>query len=154
MKNVLKISLAISLFTFMMLLMSNTQAQSVIGKWKTIDDDTGKAKSILEIYEQGGKYYGKVVEIFREPDEDPDPLCDKCDEDDPRYKQKVRGMIIMQDLEQDKNNKNLYEDGNILDPENGSVYSCYIELESADKLKVRGFLGFSLLGRTQYWYRQ
>ena len=46
-----------------------------------------------------------------------------------------------------------YEDGEILDPATGKVYSCWIQLESADKLKVRGFLGFSMLGRTQYWYR-
>ncbi len=126
-------------------------SQSAIGKWKTIDDETGKARSIVEIYEQNGKLYGKVLELFREPDEEQDPVCDECDTDDPRYNKRVVGMVILTGLE--KTSDKEWEDGEILDPKNGSVYSCYVELEEANKLKVRGYLGFSLLGRTQYWYR-
>ena len=127
-------------------------AQSPIGKWKTIDDETGREKSIVEIYQQGDELYGKVIELFRLPDEDQDPVCDECDEDDPRYNKKVRGMVILEGLEQESDTE--WEDGEILDPKNGSVYSCYIELVEPNKLKVRGYIGFSLLGRTQYWYRQ
>ncbi|MEZ4851397.1 MAG: DUF2147 domain-containing protein [Bacteroidia bacterium] len=63
-------------------------------------------------------------------------------------------MVILEGLVADEDNAKKWEDGEILDPKNGNVYSCYIELVSDKKLKVRGFLGFSLLGRTQYWYRQ
>ena len=126
-------------------------AQSeLLGKWKTIDDETGKAKSVVELYMVGDKMHGKIIKLFRGPDEDPDPVCDKCDSDDPRYNKKVLGMEILTGLEKDDDKE--WEDGEILDPKNGKVYDCDIELEEKGKLKVRGYIGVSLLGRTQYWY--
>ncbi len=121
-------------------------AQDVFGKWKTIDDVSGEAKSILEIYERDGKVYGKVLQILTEGYEN--SLCDKCtgkDKDKP-----IVGLEIIRGLEKDGDD---YEGGKILDPESGKEYKCYIELEEDDKLKVRGYIGFSLFGRTQYWYR-
>ncbi len=123
--------------------------EPIIGKWKTIDDKTNKPKSVVQIYEQDGKYFGKIIELFRQPGEDPAPVCDKCDDDDSRKDQPVRGMIILTDLEKDDDE---YEDGDILDPEDGNVYSCDMEIEDG-KLKVRGYIGISLFGRTQYWHR-
>ena len=123
-------------------------AQSPIGKWKTIDDETKEEKSILEIYKQDGKLYAKVIQLFREPDEEQNPLCDECSGD--RKNKPILGMVIMWDMEKDDDQW----EGKILDPENGKTYSCYIEMEEDNKLKVRGYVGFSLLGRTQYWYRQ
>lgn len=136
---------------FIFLAASALHAQSPIGKWKTIDDETGDQKSIVEIFEKDGKLYGKVIKLFRKPTEEQDPICDECDKDDPRYNKRVMGMVILEGLEKGKDN--LWENGEILDPKNGSVYSCYIELIEKDKLKLRGYLGFSLIGRTQYWYR-
>ncbi|MGB5941945.1 MAG: DUF2147 domain-containing protein [Leeuwenhoekiella sp.] len=121
-------------------------AQDVFGKWKTIDDETGEAKSIVEIYKKNGKVFGKVVEILNEDRKD--AKCQDCPGD--RADQPILGLEIIRGLEKDDDE---YEDGTILDPQNGKVYKCYIELESADKLKVRGYIGFSLIGRTQYWYR-
>lgn len=143
---------SLALLVFAIFFVASVSAQSPVGKWKTIDDETGDEKSIVEIYEKDGKLYGKVVQLFRKPDEEQDPVCDECDKDDPRYNQRVLGMVILEDLE--KGDGKQWEDGEILDPKNGNVYSCYIELVNDDKLKVRGYLGFSLLGRTQYWYRQ
>ncbi len=120
--------------------------QSVIGKWKTIDDVSGDAKSILEIYEDDGKVYGKVVEIIKEDRQD--AVCDQCKGED--KDQPILGMTIIRGLEKDGDE---YNGGRILDPENGKLYKCYITLEEENKLKVRGYIGFSLLGRTQYWYR-
>lgn len=142
------------LIFFLLGLFSSNLAQnatsSPVGKWKTIDDNTGKQRSIVEIYMKEGKLYGKVLQTFPEEGDDPDPKCTECSDDDPRKDQPVIGMEIMQGLV--KKGKR-WEDGRILDPENGSVYDCYLELEKADKLKLRGYIGFSLLGRTQYWYR-
>jgi uncharacterized protein (DUF2147 family) len=123
-----------------------------VGVWKTIDDETQKPKSLVEIYEEGGKLHGKIIKLFREPSEEQDPVCDNCDEDDPRYMEKVIGMVILQNLKKDSDTE--WENGKILDPKNGKVYDCDISLEEADKLKVRGYIGFSLLGRTQYWMRE
>lgn len=133
----LLIALILPLFSF---------SQSVLGKWKTIDDVTGKEKSYVEIYENDGKVYAKILQLLTPGDEN--KICDQCEganKDKP-----IKGMVVINGLSKDGNEWN---DGTILDPKNGKVYSCYITLESKDKLKVRGYIGFSLLGRTQFWYR-
>jgi len=132
------------IFMVSVALSASAIAQSPIGKWKTIDDVENREKSIVEIYEQNGKLHGKIIKLFRLPDEDPDQCSGE------RKDQKVLGMEILWDLKKDGNEWN---GGKVLDPKNGRVYDCYIEMESEDKLKLRGFIGFSLLGRTQYWYR-
>ncbi|SHJ91160.1 Uncharacterized conserved protein, DUF2147 family [Reichenbachiella agariperforans] len=121
-------------------------AQSTtVGSWKTIDDDTGKPKSVVEIYERGGKYYGKVTKLFRSPGEEQNPMCKSCDPKDKRYQQPVIGMEIIEGLEKDGDE---YEDGTILDPENGKVYDCKLWVEDGN-LQVRGYISF--LFRTQTW---
>ncbi len=118
-------------------------AQSPVGKWKTIDDETKKPKSIVEIYEKNGKIYGKVVKLFREPSEDQNPNCKECTGD--RKGQKVLGMEIIRGLKKDGNE---YEGGTILDPKNGKIYDCKMWVENG-KLQVRGYVAFFF--RTQVW---
>jgi uncharacterized protein (DUF2147 family) len=122
------------------------QKNSVVGKWKTIDDETGKPKSIIEIYEKSGKIYAKVVEIIDM--EHKKDVCTKCSGSDKN--KPILGMIVVKGLSKKGNE---YRDGKILDPQNGKLYKSIIALEGKDKLKVRGYIGVSLLGRTQYWYR-
>jgi uncharacterized protein (DUF2147 family) len=119
----------------------------ITGKWKTIDDKTGNPKSIVKIYEQGGKYYGKIIKLFRKPGEDPDPVCNKCEKDDPRYKKRVIGMVILKDLTKDDDE---YSGGNILDPEEGKIYRCKVWIEDG-ALKLRGYI--ALFFRTQTWHK-
>jgi len=140
----------LSLTFLLVLIISGLQAQSVFGKWKSIDDETKKAKSIVEIYEIDGKLYGKIIELFREPGEDPDPICDECDEDDDRYNQKVIGLEIIRNMENDDDE---WEDGTILDPEDGKVYDCKLWVDEDDPniLNVRGYIAFFF--RTQVWLR-
>ncbi len=136
-----------NLFVILCLIISSSAiSQSVVGKWKTIDDDTGKAKSIVKIYEQDGKIYGQIIELFRGPDEDQDPKCTECKGD--KKGQRITGMIIIDGLEKDGDE---YKDGDILDPKNGKLYDCKIWLDSADKLMVRGYIG--IFFRTQEWIR-
>ena len=143
MKNLL-ITLALVVCSFS----TKTLAQSgVFGKWVTIDENTKEKKSVVEIYERNGKVYGKIIKLFRKPGEEQDPVCDDCDEDDPRYNQKVIGMEIITDLVKDGDE---YDDGEILDPKDGKVYDCKIWREG-DKLMVRGYILF--LYRTQEWVR-
>lgn len=122
------------------------QNKSVLGKWKTIDDETGKAKSIVEIYEKSGKIYGKVIDILDSNHKN--DLCNDCPGED--AKKPILGITVIKGLSKDGAE---YGGGKILDPKNGKLYKCFIVLEGNDKLKVRGYVGFSLLGRTQYWYR-
>ena len=123
-----------------------TIAQEVYGKWKTIDDITGEAKSIVEIYKKNGKAYGKVVEILN-----PEKRNDKCINCTGADKNKpILGMEILKDL---KKNGSEYSGGTITDPNTGKIYKALMELENPNKLKVRGYIGFSLMGRSQYWER-
>lgn len=119
---------------------------SIVGKWQTIDDESGKPRSVVEIYERDGKYYGKIVRLYRGPDEEQDPVCDKCS--GKRKDQKIIGMEIITDMEYDAGDQE-YEDGEILDPESGSVYDCKLWLSDDGKLKVRGYVAFFF--RTQTW---
>jgi len=122
------------------------QSQTVLGKWKTIDDETGQAKSIVEVYEKSGKVYGKIVEILNP--EKRNAVCTKCSGKDKNAP--ILGLMIIKDLVKDGNE---YNGGKILDPLKGEEYKCFITLDGKDKLKVRGFIGLSVFGRTQYWYR-
>jgi uncharacterized protein (DUF2147 family) len=117
----------------------------IVGKWKSFDDETLEAKSVVDIFEKNGKFYGKIVKLYRNQTEDPDPICTECDADDPRFNKKIIGMEILKDM---KRNGNEYSDGTILDPKNGKIYKCKIWLEGAD-LKLRGYWG--PFYRTQTW---
>lgn len=125
---------------------SGIHAQDVFGKWTTIDDNTGEARSVVEIFERGGKVYGKIIAIT-DP-EKRDRVCENCSGDD--RNRPLIGLEILKGLEK---NDGKYEDGYITDPDNGKRYKCYIELEDANTLKVRGFMGLAIIGRTQIWQR-
>ncbi len=141
-----KLLLSFVLF-FTAALMLHAQDE-IVGRWKTIDDETGKAKSIIEIYKKDGKYYGRIVQLLTPQNQD--GVCRTCETD---YKDKnIIGLVILKDLVYDADDKE-WEDGTIMDPKNAKEYSVYLELVGPNKLKVRGYIGFSLIGRTQYWYR-
>ena len=128
-----------------LLIIQNTFSQDIVGKWKTIDDKRGVTTSIMEIYKDHDVYYGKILVILNKEN------IEKCISCKGKYhNKKLQELEILRDLVL-RDGK--YEDGNITDPENGKTYSCYVELIKPSKLKVRGYIGFSLLGRTQYWYR-
>ena len=122
-----------------------TNAQSIVGKWKTIDDETGKTKSIVEIFMKDGKAYGKIIKLFREKGQNPDPTCKECT--DHRKGKKVLGMTIITHMVKKGNE---WVDGEILDPNNGKIYDCKLWVED-EKLMVRGYIAFFY--RTQTWIR-
>ena len=121
-------------------------AQSPVGVWKTIDDNSGEARSHVKIYEEGGKLFAKITKLL---EEDPDILCDACK--GKRANQPVMGMVIMEKMEK---NGSVWSKGTILDPESGNTYKCKIWLDEKDKsqLKVRG-IHWTGLYRTQTWHR-
>ncbi|MEM1134754.1 MAG: DUF2147 domain-containing protein [Bacteroidota bacterium] len=136
-----------SVIIFNLLIISSlAYSQSPIGKWKTIDDETGKEKSVVEIYEKEGKLFGKIDRLI-EPDEE-NPICEECPKNDDRYNKPVLGMEIIRDLSKDGEE---WEDGTVLDPEKGKIYDCKIWLEDDETLKLRGYVAFFY--RTQTWYK-
>ena len=131
-------------------LFSAQASESPVGLWRTIDDKTGKEKSLVRIVEANGELRASIEKLFREPHEEPNPNCDKCPGD--RKNKPVLGMMIMTGL---KKAGSEFEGGEILDPANGKIYRVKMwTAEGGKKLNVRGFIGVSLLGRTQVWIRE
>lgn len=123
------------------------QPTSVEGLWISQDDETGKEKSEVLLYVEDGKLYGKIIRLLLP--EDQGKRCEKCKGENKN--KPIAGLVIVKDLSLEKDT---WEDGTIMDPKSGKVYDCYLSLEAPNVLKVRGFLGFSLLGRTQTWKRK
>ena len=121
---------------------------SPVGLWKTIDDKTGKPRSLIRINESNGEYSATIEKGLLVTDTG-EAICDKCS--DERKNQKLLGMTIVKGL---KKNGPQYDGGEILDPDNGKTYRCKMKLdETGNSLEVRGFIGISLLGRSQIWNR-
>lgn len=133
-----------SAFAFLFIGLGLFAQGNVAGKWKTIDDDTGEMKSIVEIKEVDGKLYGTILEL--KPGTDPNKICTECTG---KLKgKKIVGMQIIRGLKKDDG---VWEgDDGILDPENGKFYDVKI-WEEDGKLQVRGYIGF--LFRTQTWIK-
>ncbi|HET6438355.1 MAG TPA: DUF2147 domain-containing protein [Anaeromyxobacter sp.] len=127
--------------------------QTPVGKWRTIDDASGKPKSVVAIWEEGGKLFGKVDQLLDPKPDDPDPKCTKCQGE--LKDQRILGMRIMWDFRPDASDNTKWSGGRILDPDNGKVYRCTLTpAEDGNKLLVRGYVGIPVLGRTQTWIRE
>ena len=142
------LTLAINLMGFTKVAWSQTyKSIDVKGIWLNQDED---AK--IEIFENGGKYYGKIV--WLKTPIDPETNKPKVDKNNPNPALRSRpslGLEILKDFS--FNGKDEWKDGTIYDPKSGKTYSCYIRMENKNKLKIRGFIGVSMLGRTTYWTR-
>ena len=142
-----------SLFVTVILMLASslvTAAGSPVGVWRSIDDKTKQERSIVRITEENGELKGVVEKIFDQPGDDPAHLCKDCK--DERKDKPIIGMAILWGLKKDGD---AWAGGEILDPKNGKVYRCKITLsENGRSLSVRGFIGISLIGRSQTWLRQ
>jgi len=121
-------------------------AESPVGRWKTVDEKSGAVRSVVELYDQQGKLFGKIVSLTKPTDEQGKPkLCTKCtgaDKDQP-----VVGLIIIKDLAPGGDR---WKGGTIMDPDDGKIYKAELWVEEG-KLKVRGYLG--VFYRTQTWLK-
>jgi uncharacterized protein (DUF2147 family) len=140
-----------ALTTLLLGLALGAQAQTTpVGLWKTVDDETGKEKSLVRVTETGGVLTGKVEKLL-----DParqDAKCDKCTDD--RKDQPVLGMTLIKGVKQNADHPERWDGGEILDPNNGKTYKVRITpVDGGKTLEVRGYIGAPLLGRTQTWSR-
>ncbi|MDB5767578.1 MAG: hypothetical protein JWQ61_2392 [Collimonas fungivorans] len=123
---------------------------SAVGLWKNIDDHTGKPKALIRISEANGELHGKIEKLLRDPSQDQNPKCVKCQGE--LKDQPILGMTIINGMKKDGNE---YNGGTILDPDNGKVYKSKMSLaDDGKKLNVRGYIGVPMLGRTQTWVRE
>lgn len=117
------------------------------GIWQTTDDKTGQPKGEVRIFLRDGRLFGQITRVY-DP-KDAASLCDECR--DERKGQKIEGLMILRDMRLVDGE---YQGGDILDPDTGRVYKCKMRLADGGRhMLVRGFLGFSLLGRSQTWTR-
>ena len=119
------------------------------GLWTTIDDKTKKARSIVRIWESNGALYGRIVKVYKQPGDT--GFCRNCPGE---FKDKpTKGLRLMWGLKQ--TGERIWDGGRIIDPKIGKIYRAKITVAPDGKsLKLRGYIGFSLLGRTQVWYRR
>jgi len=155
----MKILLTAALLVISMTFVNSVKAQGkpdkIVGYYLTYDDETGAEKSQVQIFKStNGKYYGKIVWL-KEPNKNGKP---KVDDKNPEVKlqnRPVMNLEILKGFSFDKSNEE-WNDGSIYNPSSGKTYSCYINFESANKIKIRGFIGASWmgLGKTAYWTKE
>jgi uncharacterized protein (DUF2147 family) len=127
------------------------QTISPVGDWVQFNDVTGKPHSIIRIYQSKGKLYGKIVKGIQDGDQPLEEFCSHCPGD--LHNKPMLGLRIMTDFT--KTDDLAWGDGQILDPDTGKTYSCKLTLDPSGKtLNVRGYVGFSMFGRTQVWTRK
>jgi uncharacterized protein (DUF2147 family) len=120
---------------------------SPVGRWRTVSDETGKQTGVVEISESNGALSGRIVKMVLEPGDSADPVCQKCE--GPERGQRIMGMTILKGVRPDGDK---WDGGTILDPRSGNIYRCQLRVsENGRMLFVRGYMGVSLLGRTQTW---
>ena len=128
-------------------------ALTPVGYWKTIDDTTGKPRGIVQLWTMPDKtLVGKIIKIYPRPGHSPNEACHACQGD--KHNQPIVGMVFMEQLKQDQDNSNKWTDGKILDPQNGKTYHCNLLVtEQGKTLRVRGYIGLPLFGRSQEWHK-
>jgi uncharacterized protein (DUF2147 family) len=141
-----KVLLAASLLVAATAFAQNTP----VGRWKTIDDKSGDARSEVVITESGGVLSGRLDKLLR-PGADQAAKCDKCPDD--RKDKPIVGLEILRGAKKAED-KDVWEGGKIIDPESGTIYSARLTpIDSGKKLEMRAFVGMAVLGRTQTWVR-
>ncbi len=143
--SLLKLALAILMGVITLTSHVRAEQSEIIGVWQTIDDDTHKVRSLVELSITDGKLFGTIIKLFPEKGDPNDPICDKCE--GAQKNSPVLGLKIIDGLALIKGK---WRDGEILDPDNGKIYDCRI-WEEDGKLMVRGYIGFFF--RTQEWIR-
>jgi uncharacterized protein (DUF2147 family) len=128
---------------------SGVTESSPVGTWRTIDDETHKPRALVRVEEHDGTLSGRIVQLFRDPGEDPAPLCSPCEGE--RHNQPVLGMTILWGF---RRHGDTWNDGAVLDPEEGKIYRANLRLrDDGARLDVHGYIGVPLLGRSQLWER-
>ena len=141
-----KLSICLIILQFINIIVFAQKADDIVGIWLT----AGKEPAKIQIYKSGERYYGKIIWL-KYPAEDGKARVDKRNPDKGKRNQSIVGLIILKAFKFDGGDT--WEDGDVYDPESGKTYSCTLALKDRSNLKVRGYVGISLFGRTEVWTR-
>ena len=135
-------------------LVSYASAADIAGVWRTIDDKTGYVRAHIKISkESNGTYTGTIIQDFPAPGETPLLQCNNCPA--PYTNKPIIGLTVLKNLKVDPQNPNVYMGGSVLDPRGGKIYHGKAKLNaSGNKMTLRGYIGISIVGRSQTWIRQ
>jgi uncharacterized protein (DUF2147 family) len=122
---------------------AQAKADDIVGVWIT----GGKEPAKIQVFRSGDKYFGKIVWL-KNPENDGKPRVDIKNPDKNQQNQPLIGLVILKNF---RFNDGAWNDGKIYDPESGKTYSCNLSLKDNNTLKIRGYVGISLLGRTETW---
>lgn len=125
---------------------AQNKADDIIGTWQT----AGVNPARIQIYRVGDRYHGKISWL-KVPTDNGKVRVDANNPDKSKTNQPIIGLVILKGFKFDGDDE--WEDGTIYDPKNGKTYSCYMYLKGKDILKARGYIGFSMIGRTETWTR-
>ena len=145
-KQLFSLALLVAVLCFGNAYAQKTGADAVLGTWVT-----GSGKGHVEIYKQGDQYFGKLVWIKEPMTEQGTPKLDKNNPDAKLRNQPLMGLVNLRNFKYGGDNE--WEDGRVYDPEKGKDYSCQMTLTDPNTLEVRGYIGISLIGRTDIWKR-
>ena len=145
--SILLMLIAAGIFTTSNVVAQDYKQDDLLGIWLNQDEDAH-----VEIYKEGDLYFGKVIwHKFPIDEETGEAKLDKHNPDPELQKRLSLGIKVLTDFEWDEDNE--WDEGDIYDPKTGKTYSCYILMKEYDLLKIRGYIGISLIGRTAYWTR-
>ena len=125
---------------------AQNKADDIIGNWLT----AGKEPAKIQIYKSGEKYYGKITWLIN-PTANGKPKVDNSNPDKSKRNNPIIGLVLLSGFKFDGDDE--WKEGDIYDPESGKTYSSYLYLKDRNTLKVRGYVGISLFGRTETWTR-
>jgi len=148
-RKVLFLLTGILILPFLQLNAQEVHGDDILGVWLNEDKDAH-----IKVYNEGGKFFGEIIWLKDPIDEETGkPKLDDENVDESLQSRPILGLMLLKDFEFDGDDE--WENGKIYDPKNGKTYSCYIEFKDQTKnlLKVRGYIGFSMIGRTTYWTR-
>lgn len=137
-------SFCFTLFLLNVSLFAQTKPDDILGIWLT----HGKKPAKIQIFKSGNKYFGKIMWL-QIPEENGQPMLDKNNPDEKLHSRQIMGLVILNGFA--FNGSDEWDDGKIYDPDSGKTYNCYLSLKDKTTLKVRGYIGISLVGRTEYW---
>ncbi|MGJ3242459.1 MAG: DUF2147 domain-containing protein [Opitutales bacterium] len=136
-----------------LLIICRLQGAPVAGDWVAYDEETGNPASVIRLtVNQAGNLEGRIVEILWTPPEiGPNPVCQKCPE--PFTDKPLQGLRILWNLEPLEGDSQRWKGGWLLDPRSGNLYRCQVNLDTPDRLELRGYVGLPLFGKTRTWVR-